>query len=112
MATLYANAAFCLLPSRYEGFGLPAIEAFHHGKAVLASTGGAVPEAVGDFSPCLDPEDAEAWRRMLRSWIEDPAARAAYEERIRTLFRHPSWDQSAQAFFALARHAPRSASSG
>jgi glycosyltransferase involved in cell wall biosynthesis len=103
MATLYANAAFCLLPSRYEGFGLPAIEAFFHGKAVLASTGGAVLEAVGDFSPCLDPEDAEAWRRMLQSWIEDPAARAIYEERIRTSFRHPSWDQSARAFFALAR---------
>jgi glycosyltransferase involved in cell wall biosynthesis len=102
MATLYANAAFCLLPSRYEGFGLPAIEAFHHGKAVLASTGGAVPEAVGDLSPCLDPEDAEAWRRMLHSWIEDPAARAIYEERIRTSFRHPSWEQSSQAFFALA----------
>jgi glycosyltransferase involved in cell wall biosynthesis len=112
MATLYANAAFCLLPSRYEGFGLPAIEAFHHGKAVLASTGGAVPEAVGDFSPCLDPDDAEAWQRMLRSWIEEPAARAVYEERIRTSFRHPSWDQSAQAFFALVRNAPRPALSG
>jgi glycosyltransferase involved in cell wall biosynthesis len=112
MATLYANAAFCLFPSRYEGFGLPAIEAFFHGKAVLASTGGAVPEAVGDFSPCLDPENAEAWGRMLQSWIEDPAARRVYEERIRKSFRHPSWDQSAQTFFALARNAMGPASSG
>ena len=104
MATLYANAAFCLYPSRYEGFGLPAIEAFFHGKAVLASTGGAVPEAVGEFSPCLDPEDGEEWRRMLQSWIEEPAARRVYEERIRTSFRHPNWDQSARTFFALARN--------
>ena len=105
MASLYANAAFCLYPSRYEGFGLPAIEAFFHGKAVLASTGGAVPEVVGDFSPCLDPEDAAAWRRMLGSWIEEPTSRIVYEDRIRTLFHHPSWDQSAQTFFAQARNA-------
>jgi glycosyltransferase involved in cell wall biosynthesis len=101
MATLYRNAAFCLYPSRYEGYGLPVIEAFSHGKAVLASTGGAVPEVVGDFSPCLDPDDAQAWQRMLARWIEEPAARAAYAERIRASFRRPTWDESAQAFFAL-----------
>jgi hypothetical protein len=60
---------------------------------------------VGDFSPCLDPEDGEAWRRMLQTWIEDPAARAGYEEHIRTSFRHPDWDQSARTFFALVRGA-------
>ena len=103
VAALYRDAAFCLYPSRYEGYGLPVVEAFQHGKAVLASTGGAVPEVVGDFSPCLDPADGEAWRRMLQTWIEDPAARAVYEERIRTSFRHPDWDESARAFFALAR---------
>jgi hypothetical protein len=42
---------------------------------------------------------------MLQSWIEDPTARAAYEDRIRTSFRHPDWDQCAQAFFALAHDA-------
>jgi glycosyltransferase involved in cell wall biosynthesis len=105
IAALYRNAAFCLYPSRYEGYGLPAVEAFHYGKAVLASTGGAVPEVVGNLSPCLDPEDGEAWRGMLQSWIEDPAARAGYEERIRTSFRHPDWDESARTFFALVRGA-------
>jgi glycosyltransferase involved in cell wall biosynthesis len=103
VSALYQGAAFCLYPSRYEGYGLPAVEAFQYGKAVLASTGGAVPEVVGDFSPCLDPDDAEAWHGMLAAWIEDPAARAVYEERIRTSFRHPDWDESARTFFALAR---------
>jgi glycosyltransferase involved in cell wall biosynthesis len=103
IAALYRNAAFCLYPSRYEGYGLPAVEAFHYGKAVLASTGGAIPEVVGDFSPCLDPDDGESWRRMLQTWIEDAAARAGYEERIRTSFRHPDWDESARTFFALVR---------
>ena len=105
VAALYHNAAFCLYPSRYEGYGLPAVEAFHHGKAILASTGGAVPEVVGDLSPCLDPEDGETWRRMLQAWIEDPAARAGYEARIRKSFRHPDWNESARTFFALVRGA-------
>lgn len=105
VAALYRDSAFCLYPSRYEGFGLPVIEAFRNGKAVIASTGGAVPEVVGDLSPCLDPDDAEAWSRMLQSWIEEPAARAVYEERIRTAFRHPDWNESARAFFALAGRA-------
>ena len=73
IAALYRGAAFCLYPSRYEGYGLPVVEAFSYGKAVLASTGGALPEVVDGFSPCLDPLDAEAWRRMLRTWIEDPS---------------------------------------
>jgi glycosyltransferase involved in cell wall biosynthesis len=105
VSALYRDAAFCLYPSRYEGYGLPAVEAFHHGKAVLASTGGAVPEVVGDFSPCLDPEDGEAWRSMLQAWIEDPQARAPYEERIRSTFRHLDWSESARTFFDLVRGA-------
>ena len=101
VAALYRHAAFCLYPSQYEGYGLPVIEAFFHGKAVLASTGGAVPEVVGDFSPCLDPDDAAAWRDMLRLWIERPEARATYVEQIRSSFHSPTWDRSAEAFFAL-----------
>jgi glycosyltransferase involved in cell wall biosynthesis len=108
VAALCRDAAFCLYPSRYEGYGLPVVEAFRHGKAVLASTGGAVPEVVGGLSPCLDPTDSEAWRRMLETWIQDPAARALYEERIRASFRHPDWDEAAQSFFALVRDRQRS----
>jgi glycosyltransferase involved in cell wall biosynthesis len=101
IATLYRHAAFCLYPSRYEGYGLPVVEAFFHGKAVLASTGGAVPEVVGDFSPCLDPDDSAAWLAMLHLWIERPEACAIYVERIRSSFQRPTWDRSAEAFFAL-----------
>jgi glycosyltransferase involved in cell wall biosynthesis len=105
VAALYRNAAFCLYPSRYEGYGLPVVEAFRQGKAVLASTGGAIPEVVGNLSPCLDPDDGETWQHMLQTWIEEPAARALYEARIRTSFHHADWNESASAFFALARRA-------
>ncbi len=103
VAALYRDAAFCLCPSLYEGYGLPLIESFLRGKAVLASTGGAVPEVVGDLAPCLDPTDMEAWQHMLATWIEDPGARLPYETRIRTTFRPRNWAETAQEFFTLVR---------
>lgn len=105
LATLYANAAFCVYPSLYEGYGLPIVEAFSYGKAVIASTGGAVPEVVGEFSPCLDPKDEESWYRTLRGWIEDPSLRAPYEDAIRTRYRPTSWNEaSAKLFELIDRH--------
>jgi glycosyltransferase involved in cell wall biosynthesis len=107
IASLYRDAAFCLFPSVYEGYGLPVVEAFSFGKAVLASTGGAVPEVIDGFSPCLDPSKTEPWRVALQSWIEDPASRDAYEQRIRTAFRHPNWAEASQRFFAVVDEAER-----
>jgi hypothetical protein len=43
---------------------------------------------------------------MLETWIQDPAARAVYETRIRMAFRHPDWAESARTFFALVRGQP------
>jgi len=84
--SLYRGAAFCLYPSHYEGFGLPIIEAFARGKAVIASNCGAIPETAGDNAPCLDLADEAAWQQTLTQWIERPEIRAQYEARIRMGF--------------------------
>ena len=102
LAALYRAAAFCCYPSQYEGFGLPMIEAFARGKAVIATSGGAVPETVGDLSPCLDPDDPDLWERTLQDWIEDPQARRPYEARIAARFRHPTWPVAADHILDLA----------
>jgi glycosyltransferase involved in cell wall biosynthesis len=99
LAGLYRDAAFCLFPSVYEGFGMPIVEAFAHGKAVIASTGGALPETVGALSPCLPAGDRQAWLTTIQRWIEDNDARAPYEARIRASFAHPDWDQAAAKIF-------------
>ena len=99
---LYWNAAFCLYPSLYEGFGLPILEGFARGKAVIASTGGALPEVVGNLSPCLDPTDEVAWEQTLAEWIETPSSYAHYEARIKTEFSHVSWAQAATQIIKLA----------
>ena len=100
LAALYANAAFCAYPSQYEGYGLPLIEAFRHGKAVIASDRGAIPEVVGEFSPCLPADDVQAWFGILSRWMSDPSAREPYETAIRDRFRPTTWDEAGEAFFA------------
>jgi glycosyltransferase involved in cell wall biosynthesis len=99
---LYRDCAFCLYPSRYEGFGLPIIEAFTRGKAVIASNGGAVPETVGDLSPSLDPLAVDAWTASIAEWIEHPAAREAWEARIRQRFRPRHWPEVAEQIMTAA----------
>ena len=99
---LYRNAAFCLYPSHYEGFGLPIVEAFARGKPVLASTGGAVAETAGAFAPLLDPFDAAAWAGAIESWITAPAERAPYAERMQTRFHHSAWPEAAAGILDAA----------
>ena len=99
LAALYAHAAFCVYPSEYEGYGLPVAEAFRNGKTVVASDRGSIPEVVGDFSPCLPADDAQAWFDTLSSWMSDPAARQPYETAIRERFRPTTWDEAAKVFF-------------
>jgi glycosyltransferase involved in cell wall biosynthesis len=106
LAALYAGAAFCVYPSEYEGYGLPVVEAFAHGKAVLASSGGALPELVRDLSPCLDPTDDDAWYRTIKQWIECPQERVPFEQAIEQRFQHPTWSAAAANFFLNAVAVP------
>ena len=106
LAALYGGAAFCVYPSLYEGFGLPVIEAFSLGKAVIASSGGALPETVGRFAPCLDPNDEAAWFETLKQWIEQPEVRARHEAVIRAEFSWPTFEQAAAQILASAVAVP------
>lgn len=101
LASLYGGAAFCVYPSLYEGFGLPVIEAFSLGKAVIASSGGALPETVGRFAPCLDPNDEDAWFETLKQWIQDPEIRRPYEAIIGAEFSWPTWEEAAPLILGL-----------
>lgn len=97
--TLYRNAAFCCYPSQYEGYGLPLIEAFARGKAVLSSSGGALTETAGPFAPCLDPLDVDAWADAMADWIARPELVAARERAIAAGFSHPDWVAAADGIF-------------
>jgi glycosyltransferase involved in cell wall biosynthesis len=63
---LYAGAAAVLVPSRYEGFGLPALEAMVRGCLVLGSNCGSLPEVLR-AEDLLDPDDAMSWAGAMQS---------------------------------------------
>ena len=76
---LYAEAELAVVPSLYEGFSLPAIEAMSCGVPLVATTGGALPEVAGTHrETCFltEPGDAEALAAALRDALDDPEARA------------------------------------
>ncbi len=103
--SLYRNAGFCVYPSVYEGYGLPIVEAFGYGKAVLASNGGALKEVVGEFSPTLAPLDEHAWYAAMKAWIVNPEGRVPYERAIRERYRHPTWDEASRSCFSIIEEA-------
>ncbi len=79
LARCYAEAEVAVVPSLYEGFSLPAIEAMACGVPVVTTTGGALPEVVGrdgETAVLVPPDDPEALAAAIGDLLDDPAARA------------------------------------
>ena len=93
----YNEAAVVIVPSVYEGFGLPAGEAMACGTAVISTDGGALPEVVGDAAIQVPVRDSSAIAEALDALLASPAKReqlaAAGRQRIEELF---CWRRAAQ----------------
>ncbi len=75
LATWYRHAVALAYPSRYEGFGIPPLEAMQCGCPVLASNASSIPEVVGTAGVLLEPDDAPAWVAAIRRLREDASFR-------------------------------------
>lgn len=64
---LYSHARAVVLPSRYEGFGMPALEGLAYGKPVLAAETSALPEVLGGHGTLLPPDAPAAWAEAIRA---------------------------------------------
>ena len=114
LARLYGEAEVAIVPSLYEGFSLPAIEAMSCGVPVVATTGGALPEVVGvsgETGLLVEPNDPEALLIAIRSLLEDRALRehlgARGRERVMERF---TWQVTprgtAACYDAILAHRP------
>jgi len=81
LKTLYAGCLFFCYPSKYEGFGLPPLEAMSKGKAVIVSNATSLPEVVGDAGILVDPDDVQGWSQAIIKMLSSEKARFECEER-------------------------------
>lgn len=70
------RACALVFPSRFEGLGLPVLEAMALGCPVIASDAAALPETVGGAGLLVPPQDPEAWAEAIAHVVDDPGERA------------------------------------
>lgn len=100
---LYRLARLLVFPSRFEGFGMPVIEAFHAGVPVATSSASCLREIAGDAALLFDPSSAEAMADAVgRLWREE-RLRAELAARGLLRSRAYTWDRVARSYRALYR---------
>jgi glycosyltransferase involved in cell wall biosynthesis len=104
LATLYRGAALVALPSPYEGFGLPLLEAMACGTPTIAARAGALPEVGDDAAAWVDdPFDVDAWASALRELLADDEARSRLAARGPTQAASFSWERCTARTLAVLR---------
>jgi glycosyltransferase involved in cell wall biosynthesis len=95
---LLRSATALLFPSRYEGFGIPSLEAMLHGCPVIASTAPGIREVCGDAALHFHPDNAEMLQDLMRRVLENPDIGAAMRTRGRSRPDRYRWDATASVF--------------
>jgi len=97
---LYRRAVAFIFPSRYEGFGLPPLEALACGTPVVGSDAASIPEVVGDAGVLLAPDDAEGMAGALIRLATDEGFRAELSRRALAQAARFSWERTARETLA------------
>lgn len=96
LAALYTGALAVVVPSFYEGFGLPLVEAFACGTPAIASRVSSLPEVGGDAALYVDPADPESIADAMERYATSPKLRAAMGARARARSGEFTWQRAAR----------------
>lgn len=96
LSVLYQNALCFVLPSLYEGFGLPVLEAMSNGCPVIISNVSSLPEAGGEAALYVDPQNVDDIKEKLKLIIEDQKLRKKLIEKGYKQVKKFSWEKTAK----------------
>jgi glycosyltransferase involved in cell wall biosynthesis len=103
LGAFYRGASCLVYPSRYEGFGIPPLEAMVRDCPVVASTGGSIPEVLGDAAVLVDPDDIDGFARGVDSVVVEGKRRSELVLAGRRRAAMYSWDTTADLALAAYR---------
>jgi glycosyltransferase involved in cell wall biosynthesis len=105
LAPLYRGATLVAMPSLYEGFGLPLLEAMACGAPVVASNASSFPEVAGDAAVLLDPDEPDVWAEAMRELLGNEEKRRALQQKAIERAELFSWERTAQQTLVVYRKA-------
>lgn len=100
---LYRNAELLVFPSLYEGFGIPPLEAMHHGCPVVAADAASIPEVVGDAAYLVDPLEEESIAEGILKVLTDKPLAETLRRRGFEREKLFTWEKSAEQFMEVIR---------
>lgn len=96
LPNFYRKAEVFVLPSLYEGFGLPVLEAMRYGCPVITSSVSSLPEAGGDAAQYFKPEDVDDIKKSIEKVLTDRSLREKMIERGREHYKKFTWEKAAK----------------
>jgi len=96
LSALYSHAEFLAMPSLYEGFGLPLLEAMAYGVPVLTANNSSMPEVAGDAGLLVDAQNIHSIEKGLRQLISNGELRGKLAGNTKANVARFSWDSSAR----------------
>lgn len=104
LSSLYHNAYLGVVPSLYEGYGLPVAESLQNGCVTLSSNGGSLPEVGGDYVDYFDPQNEEELVRLITEYLYNEEKYLTQKKKIST-YLPPTWRQTGmQLLTILEKH--------
>jgi len=101
LAALYANARFLAMPSLYEGFGFPLVEAMAYGTPVLTANNSSMPEVAGDAGLLVDAHDVGSISNGLEQLISNDEILRGFSSKSKKNASRFNWDESAQKLMSV-----------